>query len=194
MGALDNFMKGSGGKAFPFTSIGDWVMGEIISVDERQSTDIKTKEPAVWKDGSPKMMYVVNLQTDLQEAGDDDGQRAVFLRWMSLRAVQDAVRAAGAQNIQLGGKLKLQYVGDAPAERGAVPAKQWKAWYKKPDPASSFMGQQAVEEPADPWAAAPAQPVQARAAVNHHGQPQSEAPPAWAQPAQPIMAESDIPF
>lgn len=189
MGALDNFMKGSGGAAFPFKNIGDWVEGEILSVEERQSTDIKTKEPAFWKDGSPKMMYVVNLQTDLQESGEDDGQRAVFLRWMSLRAVQDAVKAAGASNIEIGGKLRLMYSGDAPAERGAVPPKQWKAWYKKADPVSSFMGATAKEPE---WAAAP-EPA-SRAAVNHHGQPQSEAPPAWAQPQQPILAESDIPF
>ena len=136
---LDSIM-GSGSKSFPFDKIGDQVTGTILDVAERQQTDMKTNEPATWPNGQPKMMYTIKLQTELQEGPDDDGVRHVNLKWKSLRAFQDAVRDAGESKVKLGAKLSLKYIGDGiPTSRGAMPPKEWKAWYQAPEPSAGIL-------------------------------------------------------
>jgi len=161
---------GSGSRSFPFDKIGDQVTGTILDVAERQQTDMKTNEPAVWPNGQPKMMYTIRLQTDLQESPEDDGVRHVNLKWKSLRAFQDAVREAGQAKVQLGAKLSLKYVGDGvPTSRGQVPPKEWKAWYQAPEPSAGIMD--------SPFGGAPQATVGARPVAK-------EETPDWAKPQE----------
>jgi hypothetical protein len=154
---------GGGGKSFPFDKIGDTVTGQVISPPEvRQQTDMKTGEPKFWPNGQPQIMYMVQLQTALQDPQDpfDDGVRAVFLKWKSLDAVRAAIRASGAKTIEVGGTLTLTYSGDdiANAKRGNVPPKLWAARYI-PASQSQFMATpNAQPEPEPQYPPAPPGP------------------------------------
>lgn len=137
---INDFLMGSGAKAFPFDSIGDRVKGVIVEMKKRQQTDMQTGEPAFWTNGDPKMMLHVTLQTELQTEDDDEGMRSVYLRGgnftpakgkgtSSLIAVKDAVRRANSE-IEIGGTLTLEYSGEArSSSKGFNPAKLYVADY-----------------------------------------------------------------
>jgi hypothetical protein len=58
------------------------VTGTVLREPEaQQQTDYRTKVPETWKDGSPKMMVVVQLATAERdpEKPDDDGTRALYI-------------------------------------------------------------------------------------------------------------------
>lgn len=185
---LDGFM-GSGSKSFQFEHIGASVTGTILEITQRQQTDLNDGSLKYWDNGQPKMMYTIKLQTTLRDDEDDDGIRHVNVKWKSQRAVQDAVRRAGAKNIALGGVLTLTYIADAPKTGKLQPPKEWAAEYVPPDPASTFMGQSEQErrdrayEHRGEVVTGSGTAVQARA-INHHGQPQGGEPPEWARPQQ----------
>ena len=119
----NDFLFGSNGKAFKFEEMGDKVSGRITEMKPQQQTDLDTGEPSYWKNGEPKMMLRITLQTDLQESDDDEGFRSVYLRGgnyvavkgkgsSSLLAVKDAVRRSGAPNgIEVGGYLTMEFSG-----------------------------------------------------------------------------------
>src|SRR5215510_4915631 len=131
---INEFLMGSGGKSFPFDSIGDRVSGVIVDLKKRQQTDLESGEPQFWANGDPKMMLVVTLQTQLSDSDDDEGLRNVYLRGgnftpvkgkgtSSLIAVKEAVRKSGATDgIQIGGYLALEYSGEAKASNRAYNA------------------------------------------------------------------------
>lgn len=181
---------GDGGNSFPFDKIGDFVTGLVKSVEPLQQTDLNTKEPAVWKDGKPKMMYRIGLQTDLREDGNDDGMRSIYARGANKpesKSLQAAIRQAvfavtGKYDLEYDGKLTVQYIGEGvPEQRGHNAPKHYAAWYERP--AAGSLG----APPAPPVAAPPAQPVAAPAAP-----PAPPAPPAQpvAAPVAPPMAPS----
>jgi hypothetical protein len=172
--ALDDFM-GGGAKSFPFDNVGDTVTGRITDVQKRQQTDLTTGEPKTWANGEPRWMYSITLQTDLREDEWDDGVRAVNVKWQSQKAVQDAVRKAGAKKLEIGGKLSLKYTGNGPKGNYPQPPKLWAAQYQAPDPTDSFMDDGAREQPR---------------MANHHGDPQSADPPDWARPAADVQARA----
>ena len=141
---INDFLMGGGGKAFPFDNVGDVVSGEIIAMNKRQQTSLDDNKPQYWDDGSPKMMLVITLATDLRDGEDDDGARNVYLRGgkfdvasgkgtSSLTAVRDAVKRSGSQSgIEVGGKLALAWTGLAPKKGGFSPAKLYTATYQAP--------------------------------------------------------------
>ena len=55
-------------------------------------------------------------------------------------AIRDAIRTAGGNHLEIGGKLAVQYTGDGQAERGLNPPKLYKAEYKIPEPAAADNG------------------------------------------------------
>lgn len=140
----NDFLFGGGAKAFPFDNVGDTVAGRIVSMEKRQQTDMQTGKPAVWDDGNPKMMLMVTLQTELHESDEDDGMRSVYLRGgnhiavqgkgtSSQVAVKDAVRRSGAERIETGGTLTMQFSGiGKQANKGFNPPKLYVASYKAP--------------------------------------------------------------
>jgi len=139
---VNDFLKSQGSKAFSFEAIGDAVEGEITAMDLRQQTDVQTGEPMIFKSGAPRMVMVVTLQTTLQDDESDDGARTVWCRGgnyvaakgsgtSSLTAVKEALRRAGATDIELGGWLRMEWTGEAKQEnRGFNPAKLYTAQYK----------------------------------------------------------------
>lgn len=142
---VNDFLMGGSGKAFEFANMGDSVSGIITEMKKQQQTDFQSGAPAFWPSGEPKMMLRVTLQTELQDDANDEGYRTVYLRGgnftaskgkgtSGLVAVKDAVKRSGAPDgIQLGGKLTMQYSGEAPAPaKGMNPAKLYTAAYQPP--------------------------------------------------------------
>lgn len=142
---VNEFLMGSGAKAFDFGEIGARVKGVIVAMQKRQQTDMQTGEPAFWKNGDPKYMLQVTLQTDLQDDDNDEGARSVFLRGgnyvavkgkgqSSLNAVKDAVRQSGSANgIEPGGTLMLEFSGEGKkSASGFNPPKLYVATYEPP--------------------------------------------------------------
>jgi hypothetical protein len=142
---VNEFLMGSGAKAFPFDAIGDRVRGTIVAMQKRQQTDMQTGEPSFWKNGDPKYMLQVTLQTELQDTDDDEGMRSVYLRGgnytpvkgkgqSSLNAVKDAVRQSGSANgIEVGGTLMLEFSGEGKkSNAGFTAPKLYVASYSAP--------------------------------------------------------------
>ena len=142
--AVREFMQSQGAKAFSFDSVGDSVSGEILSMDVRQQTDMETGEPLTWRDGSPRKVLVITIQTSLDESETDDGQRTLWCRGgnyqvvtgkgtSSLTAVKDALRRAGASDLEPGGTISMAYTGDGkPSARGMNAPKLYTVAYQPP--------------------------------------------------------------
>src|SRR5262245_43955625 len=141
--AVREFLSG-GAKAFSFDNMGDEVYGKIVAMDIRQQTHMETGDPLFWKNGQPRNVLVVTLQTDLSDDESDDGERTVWLRGgnytvasgsgtSSLSAVRDAMRKANVKDIEPGGTLRMAYTGDAkPTARGLNAPKLYTAEYAAP--------------------------------------------------------------
>lgn len=139
LGSLD---LGGGGTSFPFKQVGDSVTGTIIDLEEVQQTSVDTGQPLTWDNGQPRLMYRVDLDTELRNDEFDDGRRSVYLKGArksesksSLAAVLDAVRAAGAgSKLERGGTLTLTYTGNGvPKNPAYTPPKQYSATYRRPN-------------------------------------------------------------
>ena len=142
--ANDLIMGAGGPPAAKFPTVGTIVRGEIVDTAVTQQRDFATGELKAWKnDGSPMMQAVITIQTDQRdpEIDDDNGQRRLFVSSRSMReAIRDAVRTAGGNHLEVGGKFAVQYTGDGEAERGLNPPKLYKAEYKVPEPAAAGDG------------------------------------------------------
>ena len=136
----NDFLMGGGVPSFKFDEVGKTAKGPILSLDMQQQKDFSTGKPKFWDNtGEPMMQLRVVLQTDERDPSitDDDGQRALYLKGESQKAVRDAVREAGARSIDVGGTLTLKYTGDGePAAKGLNPPKLFKAKYVAPAPSS----------------------------------------------------------
>lgn len=182
-----------GGKGLKFPTPGTSYTGKINAEPyEEQQTEYGSNVPATYPNGDPKMQILVNLDTQLREEGDDDGRRTLYVTSAKMkRAIFDAIQAAGADDLKVGGTLTITYSGTDPNSKNpANPAKLYTASYVPPTPGagSTFApAQQAApqapapvtQQPVDPWNAAPPQPYQAAPAAA----PQSAAQPAPAAPA-----------
>lgn len=135
MSDANDFLMGAGIKSFKFTNHGDTVKGQILSLDMQQQRDIKTGQPKFWDDqkAQPMMQLRIVLQTDEHDGDDDNGQRAIYVKGNMQQAVRDAIKAAGAEKIEEGGILAVQYTSDGQATNTAFnPPKIYKAQYKQP--------------------------------------------------------------
>lgn len=139
------FLGSQGAKAFPFEAIGDQVTGTIIDAKPRQQTNMETGEPEFWRDGSPKMLLVVTLQTTLADDATDDGIRSLWLRGgnysakrgsgtSGLTAFRDAIKkATGKAEIEAGATLTFTHSGLGEASsKGFSAPKLYEAVYAAP--------------------------------------------------------------
>lgn len=113
--------------------------GEILDMQMRQRRSLDTGELMTWKDGSPQMQLVITLQTDEDdpEIEDDDGKRNVYAYDRMRDAIRDAVKAAKAPKLEIGGWLAVEWEGkeDKPKVKGHNGRKWYVAEYEPPDPA-----------------------------------------------------------
>lgn len=129
------FLMSSGTKSFKFDPIGATVKGIIESLDMQQQRSIDDGAPLFWDDAKtqPKKQLKIVLATDDRDGEDDDGRRAVYAKGNLQNAIRDAIKAAGAEKIEEGGMLAVQYTADGePPKRGMNAPKIYKAQYKPP--------------------------------------------------------------
>lgn len=132
----NDFLMGGGVKSAKFEKVGTVVKGTIVAKPElQQQRDPKDGKPQTWDDGSPKQQIKVILATDAKDDADDDGRRAIYVKSNMLKAVQEAVRKAGAKGLEVGGTLAVKYVKDGEKKNKAFNApKLYAAKYEAPDP------------------------------------------------------------
>lgn len=162
LSAEQQFLLGGGGAPSAFTKsdpVGTTVGGPIVEQPElRQQTDFDTDALLFWDDGKPRMQLVVTVQTSLRDPSreDDDGRRRFYIKGNLQGAVRDAVRAAKASSLEVGGTLTVTRSGrDAPKKKGLDGAWLHEATYTPA--AQNFL----TDPPAQPPTAAPSNPVAA---------------------------------
>jgi hypothetical protein len=134
---------------------GDRVEGIVTEPPElQQQRDYDDGEKLLYWDPPhntrPKRQLVITVQTDLnnpnEEWPEDDGLRRHYVRGELQKAVRQAVKDAGADDVKVGGRLAVIYTGDGPAAKSKSgnplnPPHLWKAEYTPPTSASaSFLG------------------------------------------------------
>lgn len=138
----NDFLMGGGGRTAKFTQPGDKIEGDILNLAVTQQTDMGGA-PKFWSDGKPMEQLVVTLQTALSDDAEDDGVRRLYLKGSKnsptsgLGATRAAVKAAGAERLEVGARLQFAYTSDgAPSSPGLNPPKQYAAKYTPPAPSS----------------------------------------------------------
>jgi hypothetical protein len=187
---------GGSTNSFSFDHPGAKVEGTVIEVGEQQQTDLDTGEPAFWQSGQPKMLIKVVLQTELKDSPTDDGKRSIYLKGSrkpesksSLAAVIGALMAAtGGTELEPGGKLSLEYVGDGEKTNRAFNApKQYRATYAAPSVNLGGPPPPTVQEPeTSPAQSAPLRPSEAVSSPSGPSGVQG-ATPGPASPQGPII-------
>jgi len=121
--------------AAKFPVLGTSVGGRVTEKpQERQQTDYKTDDPLTWNDGSPRMQWIITVQTDQRDDANDDGRRRIFAKGQMLKAIRRAVKEVDAKDIEVDGILTVSYVGDGePADEESKPPKIYEATYVPPD-------------------------------------------------------------
>lgn len=139
--AAQSFLMGNGQPTAKFDSVGVAIGGPITEEPTiGQVRDFTTGELKVWSDGSPQRQMVVTVQTELRdpEISDDSGKRRLYVKAKLREAVAAAVRAAGANGLEVGGVLTVTYTGDGVSSgRGMNPPKLFTATYTKPQPGAA---------------------------------------------------------
>lgn len=126
MGDANSFLDDAGsGESYPavkFPNLKDHVIGTILSEPKTVMRD------SLNKPGEKEEQLPINLDTN----GSEDGYRTLWVRKGFLAgAVKDAVLAANAPGLQVGGKLTVQFIENR--DTGKVqPAKVFKAKYEAP--------------------------------------------------------------
>lgn len=105
--------------AAKFKNVGDSISGTILNVEDYQTTEfaddpkrgVKKGDPKTWDDGNPKMGVRIGLDTD-------DGEQTLYVESRRmLKAIQGAVRNAGAKDANEGATLTVTFTGyDGPAK------------------------------------------------------------------------------
>ncbi|MGH3500432.1 MAG: hypothetical protein ACRDQA_05955 [Nocardioidaceae bacterium] len=170
----DDFLFGGGvlGAFAREDPIGTSITGIIESAKTEQRTDIESGELQFWSGGDPMMqLKIIIADVDRRDMTDsnDDGRRALYVKGSTKpgsqsmhAALVEAIKAAGAKNLAIGGKLTFTFIGTEPsAKRGLNDRKLWQAQYVAPDPTAAAGEFLAPAQQAPAQAAPPAQPAQA---------------------------------
>lgn len=157
------FLAGGGSPSAKFTTYGDTVGGTILEEPQvQQQRNIDDGSPLTWPDGNPRMQMIVTVQTALRDPSidEDDGKRRIFVRGQMRNAVQQAVIAANAKGLDVGGTLNVTYIADGDRKNPAYsPPKIYQASYTPPrNDGSGFLGTNTAT-PATPAETASASPA-----------------------------------
>lgn len=132
----NSFLMGGGVPGFKFSEIGATVKGKVVSTELQQQRDYDDQSKLLfWDDGSPRQQLKVVLASDERDPqiADDEGHRAIFVKGQLQTAVRDAVRAAGAKGLEVGGTLAVRYDSDGlKSNPRHNPPKIYKAKYEVP--------------------------------------------------------------
>ena len=127
-----------GASAAKFEQIGDKHIGVIVSIDpDRAQTDPKTGVIKTFADGTPRKQLVITIQPETGDAVSLWAKGGNFTvasgSGESMQnAIGTAVRAAGANSLDVGAKLGVAHTGLGTAAAGMNPAKLYTAQYEPP--------------------------------------------------------------
>ena len=125
MSVTDEFLAGSGAKAFAFENVGDTISGVVSAVEKRQMKEYESERLEVWPDGAPKYTWIFQLEV----AGEP---RSIFVRGNMFTAIREAAAEAGISEM-IGAKLSVRFdsLGE-PSKKGFHPPKLFKAKWELP--------------------------------------------------------------
>ena len=104
--------------AVKFTVLGDNVDGTIV--DEPELAPDKYGSP-----GDQVLVLAIH---------DGDETKRLYARQQMLTAIAQAVADANVDEIEAGGRLRVEYVADKPTGAGSSPMKVYEATYSPPAP------------------------------------------------------------
>ena len=197
-------IMGASTPGYSFLQVGQSVVGQIITEPKDvQQRNFHDGSPAFWPSGDPKMQTVFQIQTSLRQyegisqpdrSKPDDGVRSLFIKGKHMeRAFKDAILAAGASWLDIGGWIQVTYTGDDMSSKAASKPKFFAVKYQPGPPQAPAQtapaapyGNQGYGQPQPPaWQTPGWQPqaVPPPAPPQYQGAPVTQAP--W--PAQPVM-------
>lgn len=184
-------MGGGGAPTAKFPNPGDSIKGRVLAPPQAyQEREYDPNNPGggagrTYPSGDPIMAVSVDLATDLRDPSiqEDDGTRRLFIEGQHLKAaVRDAIRATGAQGLEVGGVIELTFTHrEDPEDKRS--RKYWQARYTPAGNATLMGGEQ------QPAAQAP--PAQQQAPVQQQA-PAPQPPAQHAAPAAPAPTQ-DLP-
>ena len=122
MSIAGDLYDGGGSKPFKFDSIGDRIEGAIIALRKPQLTEFGSDRLETWPDGEPKYTVIVTVQTTLQEDGEDDGSRDIYLRsgqhTAFVRALKQAYQSSPGDSDLVGAVLVMKFVASERSNKG----------------------------------------------------------------------------
>lgn len=196
--ANDILMGGGGSPAWKFETPGETRTGIISAAPQaRQVREYDRNNPGggalkFFPSGDPIMGIVIELDTDERRDQDDDGKRTFYVEGRYIKeAVRNAVRASGAQRLEIGGRLTVKFTHrENPHDTGS--RKYWEATYV-PAANNVLMADDSAQYAPPPVAAAQPAPAQAQQYVQQSA-PAAQAPapaaaPAAADPTQPTAEQ-----
>jgi hypothetical protein len=157
-----SFIMGSGCPGFSFVRPGDRIVGQIISEPKLQQMKVwrngqPTDELAVWPSGEPKLQLTFQVQTQFRnyegirepkKEAPDDGRRSVYVNGKHREAaLRQAIRAAGADWLEVGGWYDETYTGDDYESKAGIKPKLAEIRYAPPSAAFKAAQAQAQPEP-----------------------------------------------
>ncbi|GMA31577.1 hypothetical protein [Litorihabitans aurantiacus] len=177
----NSILMSGGGSYASFKSHGDTITGTILDVGEpyhvreyNQTTQRSDGPPKYTKAGKPVYAFHLTLSTDERkpEDPDDDGTRVVDVNsWRMQDALRNAIRATGAQGLEVGARVTVSYTHDeVPGDPRS--GKNFTAQYVRPTNVA-LMGDDQQSPATAPQQPAPQAPAQ------------QQAPAAPAAPAAP---------
>ena len=152
----------AGGDGIPSATLDDahpTVKGRITAKAVTDARVYGTNEVKTWPSGDPIKQIVITLATDERDprVPDDDGKRKVYAEQDSrpgskMAAIREAMRAAGAKTIEVGGILAIAYTGPDPESTAQIKRKLYRAQYQPPAAAAAddLLGTPAQARPVDP--------------------------------------------
>lgn len=120
--SFGQLLKNGGGKAaFNKDSMpGTIVTGTVVDIKTRQKKEYGTGKPMFSQKGNPKYEALITVQTNLQEAPDDDGRRTIYINMWGVQqdAIRKACEAAKCEGPVEGDTFTATYVGLGQAQPG----------------------------------------------------------------------------
>lgn len=156
-------MGGGGAPTAKFANPGDTLTGRIVAPPQAYQEREYDKDnpgggaPKTYPSGDPIMAVYVDLATDLRDPAiqDDDGTRRLYIEGRYLKAdIRDAIRAAGAPGLEVGGVLTVSFTHrEDPEDKRS--RKFWQAKYVPAGNAALMTDTEPAPAPAAAAAPAP---------------------------------------